>query len=87
MLKESASGIRVQSCDRDKIIVKEKKRKRKVKNKIRRADGRKISEETCGYKHLVEPLLLMSTFTIINNRHNPKRRCIININYILIQIN
>lgn len=39
MLKESASGIRVQSCDRDKIIVKEKKRKRKVKKK--KLDGLK----------------------------------------------
>ncbi len=44
MLKESATGIRVQSCEGDKITVKEKKRKRRVKEKIREKENKNWGE-------------------------------------------
>lgn len=47
MLKESATGIRVQGCEGDKNHRERKKRKRKVKEKLE--EGKKeTSKGTCG---------------------------------------
>lgn len=92
MLKESATGIRVQSCEGDKIIEKERKEKRTVKGKLEelKEKGKQEVSELVDiniYHFSADSDAAACIYQEKNNRHNPKRRCIIYINYILIQIN
>ena len=49
MLKESATGLTAQSCEGDNIIVKEKKRERKVEEKLKELiKSEKRGKGTCG---------------------------------------
>lgn len=92
MLRESATRLRVQSCEADKITMKERKErgryrkknleelKAKEKQEVRGLCGCYISPFHCSQ-------VVGAAAACKNNRHKSKKRCIIYINYILIQIN